>query len=325
MPHLPPTKAECAVQARFSKNVLFQTLALVGLIIGTNFALNSLPDREELGRRTSALLLQPAKWSPDDVAPLRLVGAWEMSSDDPRVGGISALAIDRGHFLAVTDSGAVIRFPRPTTNRVDAVVWELPDGPGDGGFKKNRDSEAIALDPLGRGWWVAFENRNLLWLYDRQLTRALGKVAFGERRWKENQGIEGLVSGRNEILSFPEAGHTVVSWSGGKARNLPLERPLGQISDAAVLPGGGLAVIHRHMTARGFANAITLLDPMPGGGFRTGRSFALRGSRLDNVEALAAERLASGVTRLWLMTDDNYQRPLRTLLVALDVPKEVLR
>ena len=77
------------------------------------------------------------------------------------------------------------------------------------------------------------------------------------------------------------------------------------------------------MTPTGFTNAVTLLDSLPGGGFRTARSFALRGGRLDNVEALAAERMPGGATRLWLMTDDNFQRPLRTLLIALDVPKDV--
>ena len=40
---------------------------------------------------------------------------------------------------------------------------------------------------------------------------------------------------------------------------------------------------------------------------------------LDNAEALAAEPIAGG-TRLWLMTDDNFSWPMRTLLVALDLP-----
>jgi hypothetical protein len=191
------------------------------------------------------------------------------------------------------------------------------------GLKENRDSEAIARDPLGRGWWVAFETRNQLWLYDLGFSRALRRIAFGEGRWPRNRGIEGLAPGEANILSFPESGDSLVSWSGGKAVNFPLERPLGPVADAARLPDGGLALIHRRVTPLGFANAITLLDPLPGGGWRTGRSFALRGTRLDNVEALAAERLASGRTRLWLMTDDNFQRPLRTLLIALDVPKDV--
>ena len=42
-------------------------------------------------------------------------------------------------------------------------------------------------------------------------------------------------------------------------------------------------------------------------------------SPLDNAEAMAAERLPDGRTRLWIMTDDNFTRPFRTLLIALDL------
>jgi hypothetical protein len=41
--------------------------------------------------------------------------------------------------------------------------------------------------------------------------------------------------------------------------------------------------------------------------------------RLDNFEGVAAEPLPRGGSRLWLITDDNLQRPMRTLLIALDL------
>jgi hypothetical protein len=311
------------MQGRFTRILLFQALALVALIGGARAVLVRWPDREELGARVSTLRLMPADWTAADVAPLRLAGAWEITSDDPRVGGVSALALDDGRFVALTDSGAVLRFPRPSAGRVQVLVSELPGGPGNAGFKYNRDSEALVADPLGRGWWVAFETRNQLWLYDRGFARALRRVDFGKARWRRNQGVEGLAPARSGLLLFPENGNGVLLWTGRRAIRLPLKRPLGQISDAARLPGGRLAVLHRQFTVLGFVNAVTFLDPLPRGGFRTARSFRLRGTALDNVEAMAAERLASGQTRLWLMTDDNLQPPLRTLLVALDVPKDV--
>jgi len=55
-------------------------------------------------------------------------------------------------------------------------------------------------------------------------------------------------------------------------------------------------------------------------GYRFGRRFALPLAPLDNVEAIAVEALGAGKHRLWLMTDDNFQPPLRTLLIALDWP-----
>lgn len=311
------------MQHRFSKSLLFQAFALVGLIAAANFLLNKLPDREELGARLVTLRFEPAGgWSAADVAPFRLAGAWALTSDDPRVGGVSALAIEYGRFVALTDSGVVLRFSRPSAGRDTVFATELPRGPGDSGFKEDRDSEALVLDPRGRGWWVAFETRNQLWLYDRQFRRALESVDLGQGRWPRNRGIEGLAPRGDGILLFPEAGTDFLRWAGGKTAQLPLERPRGQVSDAARLPDGRIVVIHRQFSVLGFVNAVTFLQPLPNGGFATGRSVRLRGTQLDNVEAIAAERLPGGGIRLWLMTDDNHQRPLRTVLVALDVPKE---
>lgn len=313
------------VQGRFSKSLLFQAFGLVALIFAAHIALRDAPDREELGARLSGLHFAPAKLAAADFAPFRLAGAWRLTGDDPRLGGVSALALERARFIAVTDSGVVLRFARPAGARGRARLWsdELPGGPGNPRLKLNRDSEALALDPLGRGWWVGFENRNQLWLYDRGFAGVLARVELGKARWPRNLGIEGMVATPRGILAFPEAGDAILLWDGRSAVSLPLERPFGRIADAVRLPGGGVAVVHRRLTPRGFRNAITLLDPLPGGGFTTGRSFPLRAGALDNIEAIAAERLADGRTRLWLMTDDNYQRPLRTLLIALDVPRDI--
>ena len=316
-------KAECKVQPRFSKTLFFQILILIGLIAGMQAWLFRLPNREELGRRVSSLDFAPVSLSPADFAPLRLAGAWALSSTDPRFGGVSALAVDGKALVAVTDSGAVIRFPQPRPGPATARIGELPGGPGNPAFKHNRDAEALVRDPRGRGWWVAFENRNQLWLYDHAFGRALARTDFGRSRWRRNNGIEGLAADGETILLFPEAGETFVRLRGKRTLTLPIEHSAGRISDAARLPGGGLAVIHRHWTFLGFANAVSLLEPGAGGRLRVARSFRLRGLRLDNVEALAVERLPGGETRLWLMTDDGLQRPMRTLLIALDVPRNV--
>jgi hypothetical protein len=69
----------------------------------------------------------------------------------------------------------------------------------------------------------------------------------------------------------------------------------------------------------GFRNTLVALEKS-GSAYRFGRRIALPLGPLDNVEATAVERRAGGAVRLWLMTDDNFQRPLRTLLIALDWP-----
>ncbi len=322
LPDSRPMKAECKVQLRFSKTLFLQSLTIIGLIALMQVWLARAPDRRELGERAASLVFSPVRLAPSGFAPLRLVGAWTVRSDDPRFGGISALAVDGEALIALTDSGVVIRFARPGSGRAAASIRELPGGPGNPAFKYNRDSEALLRDPRGRGWWVAFENRNQLWLYDRGFDQALGRIDFGRGRWRKNVGIEGLAADGRDLSLFPEAGQTLVRISGERARTQPIERPAGRISDSARVPGGGLIVVHRHWSLLGFTNAISLLEPAAGGGLKVARSLPLRVGRLDNVEALAAQPLAGGGTRLWLMTDDNFQPPLRTLLIALDVPQD---
>ena len=280
---------------------------------------SALPDRTELGPRTAVVNFEPVTLDVRGFAPLWLAGAWRLTSDDPRFGGVSAIAVEGDSLVAVTDSGAIIRFAKPRGGSVEALIRELPGGPEDPRFKSRRDSEALVRDPSGRGWWVAFENRNQLWLYDQEFGRALGRIDFGKKRWPRNRGIEGLANEGGALLLYPERGDQVVEVRGSSQRTIPIENPAGRISDAARLPSGELLVVNRHLTALGFANSIALLQRTRTG-FRYRNRMPLSVSPLDNAEALAPERLPDGRIRLWLMTDDNFQRPMRTLLIALDWP-----
>ncbi|MEO6581844.1 MAG: hypothetical protein ABIN68_03435 [Sphingomicrobium sp.] len=84
---------------------------------------------------------------------------------------------------------------------------------------------------------------------------------------------------------------------------------------------GRFLAIERRLTPLGFRNALVTLDKTRSG-YRFGRRMALPLSPIDNAEAMAVERRPNGMCRLWLMTDDNGQPPLRTLLIALDLPKQ---
>ena len=319
MPDSPLPDAERGVQPLLRKTTLLQLLILAAAIPLFHYWAIRLPDREEVGARTSKIVYTPVSLAPEGFAPLRLVGAWKMASEDPRWGGISALAVDGAELLTITDSGVLARFPKPPTARATARIRELPGGPGDPRFKRNRDAEALLRNPAGRGWWVAFENRNELWLYDDRFSRPLSRIAFGRERWPLNKGIEALAQAGTEILAFPEQGRTAVRFRGSSAQSVPIDFPRGRISDAAQLPDGRLWVVHRNLTPVGFRNSLAELEPAANG-YRIGGVMPLGVSPLDNVEAVTAERLPDGSTRLWLMTDDNLQRPMRTLLLALDVP-----
>jgi hypothetical protein len=229
---------------------------------------------------------------------------------------MSALAVDDGRLLALTDSGGLIRF---TPFAAAAEIGELPDGPGSGGFKHNRDSEALVRDPQGRGWWVAFENRHELWLYDPLFRRAHQRIALGKGRWRANRGIEGALADRGDLLLLHEKGDSLIRLRGQRARQVGIAGARGRISDAAAIGGGEFIAIERRPTPLGFRNALVILE-RTGSGYRFGRRVALPLGPLDNLEAVAVQPLPGGKRQLWLMTDDNFQPPMRTLLIALDWP-----
>lgn len=308
--------AERAVQPKFRNAQFAASLVLLAAIALFDGWLARVPDRRELGWRAARIEFQPVRLAAAEFAPLRLAGAWRMDSTDPRFGGVSALAVDAGQLIALTDAGALIRF-RPLRNA--AWIGELPGGPGSGRFKRHRDSEAMVRDLLGRGWWVAFENRHQLWLFDRDFGRALRRVDLGRRGWGVNRGIEGLAADGDALLLLHEHGDRLLRVTGTRARSFPIAGARGRISDAAAIGPGRFLAVERRVNPFGFRNALVSLERADST-YRVGRRITLSLGPLDNVEAIAVERRSGGGLRLWLMTDDNFQPPMRTLLIALDWP-----
>ena len=313
------TDAERTMQPKFSFGAAAGALLLIAATLFAHLWFLTFPNRRELGWREARIAFHPINLEARGFGPFRLAGAWRLTSDDPRFGGISSLAIDHGRMLALTDSGVLIRFSASDHPSAPAAIGELPDGPGSGAFKRNRDSEALLRDPAGRGWWVAFENRDELWLYDRDIGLALERIRLGKRVWGSNRGVEGMASDGRGLLLLPEQGDRALRVTGRRARTLPIADARGRISDVVAVGPGRYLAIERRLTPLGFRNALVALVETRSG-YRFGSRSALPLGPLDNVEALAIERLPNGRRRLWLMTDDNVQPPMRTLLIALILP-----
>ena len=308
------------MQALFSKFNIFSNLALFLMVMGFDHWLMTVPNRSDRPDRTVAVRFEPARFEAGDFAPLRLAGAWQVMVDDPRFGGISALAVDRGHLLALTDSGSLVRFPKPGEPSSRALLRDLPAGPGSPRFKSSRDSEALARDPGGRGWWVAFENHHQLWLYDQEFRRPLGRLRLPARGWRVNRGIEGMIAASGGLLLFHEGGQTLLRPSEGRTEFLSVDNRFGALSDAAMLPDGRLLLIARNVRLGGVDNRLVEGTWLKNG-LMAVRPFSELGlGPLDNVEALAAEPLGHGGVRLWLMTDNDFRPGRATVLVALDLP-----
>jgi len=312
--------AERDVQPMFRIFFLVQSLVLFGLVIASHYGIRHLPNRVELGPRLSTLHMAPAQFS-KSFAPFQLAGAWYLTSPDPRFGGWSALAIDRGRLLALSDTGLVGWFPKPGAAAPTIFMKELPDGPGDRHYRSNRDAEALVPDAAGRGWWVAFENRNELWLYDPGFARALKRVEFGKRRWRPNLGIEGLAQSGADLLLVLERDPKILRTHANISVALPVVGKKGRFAESVRLPHGRLFALEQATSQSGFRNTLVELQEWPDGFSVAGR-YPLPLGPFDNVEGMTAERLPGGRIRLWLITDDNFQRPMRTLLLAIDLPPE---
>lgn len=306
-------QAERRVQPSFTRSRLFSGLVIAGLVVAAHSLLARLPDRDERADARADIHFTPVKLARDAALPLRVAGAWRLTSTEPRLGGVSALAIDRGQLIALTDAGVVIRLPRPGRGRV-AEFRDLPDGPGRARYKAGRDSEALARDAAGRGWWVAFENRHSIWLFNHDFTRVERRIGLGGLGWRANMGAEGALSRPGGLVLLPESGDELVRIGPADAiERIDLVNPYGRLADVTTLPDGRIVVLARSFSPAGFSSRLLLLE-----GMRLTPIATLRLGRLDNPEALAAETMPGGVTRIWLMTDNDFRRRVPTLLIALD-------
>lgn len=311
-------RAERSLQQLFRKISLFNGLLMAAVVFAAYVPIRTMPDRRSFRPATVRLTYRPIELPPSN-GPLRLSGAWIMTAGDPRFGGLSALAIDGGRFLAVSDLGAVIRFDPPSARRPLASLLDLREGPGPWGKKWARDAESLARDPEGRGWWIGYEQRHSLWLYDNQFTRALVAVDLNRPDWRDNRGVEGLVSSRDGLLALGENGRDAMAVRRAKIARLRLDTG-ADVADAARAPDGSAWLLLRSKGRGGVSQAIAPLIRQ-GTAYRAGPHWPLPKAAFDNYEGLAIAPLANGGWRFWLVTDDGHRFMARTLLVALDLLK----
>jgi len=298
----------------FSKSLLVSGLALA--VLGFSAWLRTQPNRLELADttvagRADAIVIEGAL-----AAPIAGASLWRLTAPDPRFGGISALGVDAGELIALSDSGAVIGFAPPVSANQPVIFGfhDLPDGPGPVHRKAWRDSESLLRDPGGRGWWVGFETRHSLWLFDPVFSRVLGRRSL-KAGWRRNRGAEALVAGSGgKIYALPEDGGPALGPDGARGSLAPRGS-----ADAARLPDGRLALLVRRVTPKGFVSEVRI----SGVAGRPALGLRLPLGPLANAEAITAATRADGGTRLWIATDDNFKPWMRTYLLALDLAEGV--
>lgn len=272
------------------------------------------------------------------IGPLRVAEAWAISSPNGRLGGLSGLALtgDR-RFLITGDRGSLTGFTldRDGSSRNIFIRPLLPRWQG-------IDSESIAV--AGDTVWIATEQRHDI----LRLSAARGEVEdrvrpIAMRRWPGNGGAEAMLrfpDGRFLILAERARGK-----AGGTAALLfagdPLVCPnaatafdydaqgMGNVTDAAQLPDGRILLLHRKIgPLRGWRTTLAIADPAtirPNAMWRSEPLARIAHHPLaENYEGVAVS--GSGPeTRIWLLSDDNFNGLQRTLLLGLDWPQAPAR
>lgn len=314
------TEAERPLQHEFSKSAVGRALLLFAAVLIGDEAMRWVPDREPRPDSAAALHFAPVSLDTSGLGPLRLAGAWSVESADSRFGGISSLASDGEALIALTDSGVVVRFRPPgASGSGRAEFHDLPSGPVSAYYKMYRDTEALLARPDGRGWWVTFENRHSLWSYDPTFRWVRSHRPLPGEKWHHNRGVEAMADGEGALLLLPESGRIVLRPEQSGFAELPLDNRLGAPADAKRLPDGRILLAMRRFGLAGFRNRLALLE-RSGDGYRTVPLAELPLGTFDNVEGLAVQPLGAGATRLWLMTDNDFNSWRRTLLIAFDLP-----
>ena len=286
-----------------------------------------------------ALALAPLPFGAEShrLGPFRLEGAWQVTSRNADFGGYSAmLAVSGDGFLALSDGGQYLRYPRPGASGPVEIGALLAT---QGVLKHYRDVEAATRDPQTGAFWVALEGRNAIIRLGPDRQEQAARQIPEMQGWGGNTGPEAMVrlaDGHFLVLSeaftsWSEAvRHPGLSFTGdptgaGAAQRFIFTGPIGyRPTDMAQLPDGRVLVLMRRLLwpfpAR-FAAKIVLADPAllePG---RPWRSIELADLSaplpVDNFEALAIEPDEPGSVTVWLMSDDNAAATQRTLLWKL--------
>ena len=280
------------------------------------------------------LALDPAKPARRRFGALTFLAGWHLTSADARLGGISALGVEPGGLLALSDSGTVMHIGladgRPATLRLHG----LPDGPGDSARKSDRDTEALATDPATGRHWIAYEHHHQVWRYDARFSRSETHAPIAQgRRWGSNAGAEAMVrlpDGRTIIISEGRRGPggtadlLVVAGDPAMPGSPSWRRryaPPGtyRVTDAAMLGRDRLLVLHRLFSlADGVGALLGVVDlsSLNGDAVIRPRVLAEWGPQfaIDNMEGLAVSA-EGGRTIVWMASDDNFNPVQRTLLL----------
>lgn len=268
------------------------------------------------------------------LGSLVFLGGWALRSNDPRYGGVSAIHVEDGEVLALSDGAFLFRHALPGRDKIVPMSVRRLETVED---KRQRDTEAMVV--RGDDIWVTFERRNEVRRYDRKTLRRERRLAPPLiRSWYRNSGAEAMArlpGGRFLIISerSPRGARYSEALlfdgdptrSGTKVAQMAIERPKDhRITDAVRLPDGRLLFVLRRFSYLGGLSAKLAVAEEEA--LKPGTIFPVREVAhferpliLDNFEGLSVTQ-EDGRTVLWIASDDNHLAFQRSLLLKFALP-----
>lgn len=290
---------------------------------------------DNLTQRASA---RPLASAPETSGTMRFVRGWHLVSPHSYFGGFSGLArTGPGTFRLIGDNGYTTRLVMGARGGVTAVdIRPLPTPDGRRATKAMADTEALLVDPVNGKAWIALEGINQIWRLNADLTAIESRRRLPEPRWPANRGAEALArlgDGRTVIFSEDAdddpRGTEALLYTGDPAVPGPPpirffydSRGKGLVSDAVALPDGRILLVHRRLGFNPvFTTIVAVLDPaaIAKDAVLRSRTIGIVPRRLaENYEG-AAVTVEGDRTWLWLVSDNNFNRWQRSLLLQFEL------
>lgn len=273
------------------------------------------------------------------AADPRLSGAWQLTMDDARFGGFSSMMLAGDDLVLLSDGGVMFRLHRDGEGFASATtVSPLPLACTKGQTRKGSDSESMSVTPDGREVRIGLERSNTVCAVDLdrpQYARSLNLAPMA--LWPQNAGAEAMASllGKGlaiigETRDATDGTHPLLWYDGDPAdtgtrlTKMRYQPPRGyKPADAAFLPDGRMIVINRRF--RLDAGRSTALSIIPA--FTPTEGQVLTGDTITeianlplaaNYEGIAIAPRAGGHT-IWMVSDDNFSKPGRTMLLRMEL------
>lgn len=282
------------------------------------------------------------------LGPLRHGGSLRLTSPDGDFGGLSGLIVspDGKRFLAITDSshwltGELVHDGGRLTGIRGTRIAPLRDVAGKPLSGKDGDAEGLA-GTLDGDVFVSFERDHRIWRYDfgRDGLEARArpvKVPAALANAPDNGGLEAITRlGDGRLLALTEemkddAGNLrgwIIDTTKDAARALTLvPRPPFAVTDAGQLPGGDILTLERRFSRTGGVGmAVRRIRAADLGAGKPINATLVADAGMehviDNMEGLSIRKDEAGRTLVYLLSDDNFNRPLQQTLLMLFILPE---